>query len=149
MMCTLQCMITLLAHKPVNSICFLCSKHHIELDRLKNNIPKYTKALKIYKDLIEKDYHILYKKKNSHKPTNPIPSFPLGLKLKINKKSITISWSHTPNADEYILFKNGLMVDKGNKLSYNDKDITSISGSEYELFAINSFGCSEKSVLSI
>ena len=60
----------LLEHKEKDSICFLCKEHHVELDRLKDpknkkDKFKYTKALEVYRTLIETDYSTLYKKKTT------------------------------------------------------------------------------------
>ncbi|PGH86692.1 hypothetical protein CN900_24590 [Bacillus anthracis] len=144
----------LLAHRIKDSICFLCKKHHTELDRLnpknKKDKLKYKKALEVYRNLIETNYSTLYTKKTTLPPKANIPSFPLGLKLKrINKQSLTIEWKETPFSEEYILYRNGIEVDRGNKLTYNEK-FKNLSGKyEYQLVASNSLGTSEISTLSL
>ncbi|PFO84727.1 fibronectin type III domain-containing protein [Bacillus cereus] len=145
----------LLAHKTQNSICFLCKTHHIELDRLKDPKNKkhkrrYKTALSVYTKLIETSYSVLYQKKNLGLPKTNIPSFPLGLNLKrINKQSLTISWKKTPFSKEYILYRNGKEIYRGDKLTHTDKDIDVSQNYEYQLVASNTHGKSAISTLSL
>lgn len=58
---------------------------------------------------------------------------------------LSVSWQRTPGAEEYHLYRNGLLVYQGDNLSFRDQGLIPGNFYSYTLFASNRSGMSERS----